>query len=95
MKSVSHWHGLARLIFQNGLDLERAVRQPVRHLHVVGERKLRHQVRVTPEFQATGHASRTIVGVELRHLPVRRKHQQAVDRFAVLIAPQITEVRVQ
>ena len=59
------------------------------------EGKLRHQLRVAPEFQAAGHARGTFAGFELRHFPVRRKQQQAVDRLLILIAPQIAQIGVQ
>ncbi len=73
MVAYAHRHGLAGLIFQQGFHFERAAGQPVRHLDRVRKRKLRHEIGVTPEFQAAGDPRRFSVSLELGHRPVGRK----------------------
>ena len=56
MVAHAHGHRIARLILQQGFDFERSIHELVRHLDRMREGKLRHQLRVAPEFQAAGDA---------------------------------------
>ena len=88
-------HRLGGLVAQRGLDFQHAIFEPIRHLHRVGERELRHQVRIFPEFQAAGDARRLCIRLELHHLPARGEGQQAMNRLLVAVAADVAEIRIQ
>ena len=70
VKANSHRHRVGTEVDDFRAHLKYAIFQPLRQLHRVSERELRHPIRVPVEIQATGYPGSLAVRLYLHHLPV-------------------------
>jgi len=89
MEPEHNRHGIGAEIGDNEARFQLAFRELVRHLVLLRERPLRHQVGVLPELEPAGDVGRLFVRLYLGHLPKRRRGYETVNGTGPRTLPSV------